>query len=108
MTHPPTKPRAPRSPSPAMCEVPGFLHALRIARETYPDLPRGAWVAAARSRDAMHRQIIARRGLLLPVHVIDAALRALRLGAVVDTTPARRRSPPRSPARAIAHPLGAA
>jgi hypothetical protein len=104
--NPPTKPRAPRSLAPSMCEVPGFLHALRLAREAYPSLPRGAWVAAARSRDAMHRQIIARRGLLLPVHVIDAALTALRLGAVVDTSPARHRSPPRGPG--VAHPLGAA
>lgn len=33
----------------SLCEVPNFLRAVREARETHPDLPRAAWIAAGRA-----------------------------------------------------------
>ena len=40
-----------RSPSTrALCEVPNFLTAVREAMARRPDLPRSAWVEAARTR----------------------------------------------------------
>jgi hypothetical protein len=58
----------------SLCEVPGFLLAAREAREMRPDLPRAAFVAAARTRSPW----FSRLSYVDAETVIDWAARAAR------------------------------
>lgn len=76
MTTPALSPRRHRG-TPSLCEVNGFLRAASEAMRLRPDLPREAFIAAARSRSAW----FARMKMCDAATVIEWAALAMRRAA---------------------------